>query len=68
MRQQKIFTLAILIATFTLLWENEKVISATANEIIQSQNAGMWLKTNFAAIKCQGAELLTLQFPAKVEN
>ncbi|MEM8894748.1 MAG: hypothetical protein AAGC88_09230 [Bacteroidota bacterium] len=68
MKQQKIFTLAILIATFTLLWENEQVISATVSDVIESQHAGEWLKSNFAAVKCRGTELLTLELPEKVEG
>jgi len=68
MKQQKIFTLAILIATFALLWENEKVISAAATEVIESQHAGNWLRSNFTEVKCKGAEMLTVGLPEKING
>ena len=68
MKQQKIFTLAILLTTFALLWENEKILSASATEAATSVNANEWIKDNFADIKCQGVKALTVELPAKMNG
>lgn len=68
MNQHKIFTLVILLTTFALLWENEKVLSASATAAVTSVNANEWIKDNFAEIKCQGVQALTVNLPAKMNG
>jgi len=68
MKQQKIFTLVILLTTFALLWENEKVLSATATEVATSVNANEWIKDNFVDMKCQGVQALTVELPATMHG
>jgi hypothetical protein len=66
MKQQKIYTLIILLTTFALLWENEKVLSASVTEAITSVNANDWIKGNFTQLKHQGIGAITVELPAKM--
>lgn len=67
MKQQKIYTLIILLTTFALLWENEKVVSASVTDSFTNVNANDWLKDNFTQLKHQGIEELTIELPAKMQ-
>lgn len=68
MKQQKIYTLVILLTTFALLWETEKAVSSSALEAFTSVNANEWIKENFAEIKCESATAFSVELPAKIEG